>query len=61
MGPAEIEELLLQGQRAIENKTGRTSETAHLAALVFGWPQLKPIRLKANLHRLFFAVCSPHP
>src|ERR1700675_5000878 len=61
MGPAEFEQLLLQGQCTIEDKTTRTGETTHLMPLVSIRPQFKPISLQTNLDPPFFAFCSPHP
>jgi hypothetical protein len=49
MGPAEFEQLLLQGQCTIEDKTTRTGETTHLMPLRSVRPQFKPISLPTNL------------
>jgi hypothetical protein len=61
MGPAEFEQLLLQGQCTIEDKTTRTGETTHWMPLLSVRPQFKPISLQTNLDPPFFAFCSPHP
>jgi hypothetical protein len=61
MGPAEFEQLLLQGQCTLEDKTTRTGETTHLMPLLSVRPQFKPISLQTNLDRPLFAFCSPHP
>jgi len=60
MGPAGFEQLLLQGQCTIEDKTTRTGETTHLMPLLSLRPQFKPISLQTNLHSPLFAFCSPH-
>jgi hypothetical protein len=60
-GPVEFEQLLLQGQCTIEDKTTRTGETTHLRPLLSVRPQFKPISLQTNLDPPLFAFCSPHP
>src|SRR6202042_3964965 len=61
MGPAEFEQLLLQGQCTMEDKTTRTGETKHLMPLLSVRPQFKAISLQPNLEPPCFAFCSPHP
>ena len=49
MGPAGFEQLLLQGQCTIEDKTTRTGETTHLMPLLSVRPQFKPISLAESI------------